>query len=67
MAEDNSAANSDKIHKANSAQVAVQVTVNNAKAATVPPLVGRTGPGIDPNFLQGTANGVVPTAFVVTR
>jgi hypothetical protein len=67
MADDNSAANSKKIHDDNSAKVVAQVTANAARAAMVPSLVGRTGPGLDPTFMQGTANRVVPNAFVVTR
>jgi hypothetical protein len=57
----------DAIHKANSAQVAAQVTVNTAKAALVPPNVGRTEPGVNPNFMQGTANGIKPNVFMLNR
>jgi hypothetical protein len=67
MAQDNSTANNDKVHKENSAKIVTQVTANTALAATVPPLVGRTGPGLDPNFMQGTANGVVPNTFLLAR
>jgi hypothetical protein len=67
MAEDNSAGNSDKIHKDNSAKVAAQVTANAAKAATVPPNVGRTEPALDVRIMQGSANGVVPNWALTVR
>jgi hypothetical protein len=67
MAQSNDAATSDKIHKANSAQVVAQLSANAAKAATVPPNVGRKEPAMDLNIMQGSANGVVPNRFLVTR
>jgi hypothetical protein len=48
-------------------QVAAQVAVNTAKAALVPPNVGRSEPGSNPNFMQGTANGIKPNAFMLNR
>ena len=57
----------DAIHKGNSAKVAAQVAVNTAKAALVPPNVGHTEPGINPNFMQGTANGIQPNVFMLNR
>ena len=67
MADGNDAASSDKIHKANSAKVAAQVSINATKAAAVPSNVGRTEPAMDLNAMQGTANGVVPNRIVVNR
>lgn len=65
MAQDTS--EMDAIHKGNSVKVAAQVTVNTAKAALVPPNVGRSEPGSNPNFMQGTANGIKPNAFMLNR
>lgn len=67
MAQDQSMAEMDAVHKANSAKVAAQVTVNTAKAALVPPNVGHTEPGCNPNFMQGTANGIKPNVFMLNR
>ena len=65
MAQDT--ATMDAIHKANSAKIAAQVSVNTSKAALVPPNVGRTGPGMDVNFWQGTANSLQPNTFMLNR
>jgi hypothetical protein len=67
MAQDQSMAEMDAVHKKNSVQVAAQVAVNTAKAALVPPNVGRSEPGSNPNFMQGTANGIKPNAFMLNR
>ena len=67
MGQDNSTANSDKIHKDNSAQIAAQLSANAAKAATVPSNVGRSEPAMDLNILQGTANKVVPNRALSSR
>jgi len=57
----------DAKHKANSVQIVAQMTANNTKAATVPNNVGRTEPAQNTKFMQGTANGVVPDAFLTNR
>jgi hypothetical protein len=67
MAQNNDAATNDKVHKANSAQVVAQLSANAARAATVPANVGRAEPAMDLNVMQGSANGVVPNRFLVTR
>ena len=61
------AADLDTKHKANSAQIVSQMASNNAKAATVPNNVGRSEPAQNTKFMQGTANGVVPDAFLTNR
>ena len=67
MAQNNDAATNDKIHKANSVQIVAQLSANAAKAATIPSNVGRSEPALNLNFMQGTANGVLPNVFLVTR
>ena len=57
----------DTKHKANSAQIVAQMASNNAKAATVPNNVGRAEQAQNTRFMQGTANGVVPDAFMNNR
>lgn len=62
-----STAEGDAVHKKNSADIVAQLAVNTAKAATVPPNVGRSEPALDLRIMQGTANGVVPNRVLSSR